>query len=936
MAPSSNSSSQSRRLVPNNADWDMSFDMNDPDISQSSTPPSAILGRNGPVLRHSAEKYRPGFPRPPRDTSAEINLSTMANAFPDFSQNYEQSTLTNRDGARNPSHSSTTKSRGSRMASQSSAGYEEEDTFNRIPVYLDGNRVRYSPAMARRQSNSQKENSIQNAHNAQLRQSSAMSHAEKSSVTASASHNSHTSRTKAVPKYKASQPPTAEETARSGSTESVRVIGGKRQSLAHMHARAGNETNDSRLSEERPPTLDLTARNTRFSSITVPKTRKQGNQTKPNLSHGSEGSKDMGKSNTKPKVQSSYKTFPSPAPGISQPTVTISKVPAVNELLSGVYEDGTPIFHSSSKSRASRFVTGSAYQEQTNEDVDELDVPHNEKELLLSISLLQDKVAGLEKGQAKSENVIRDLQLQKHTLESEKAQIRRRQRSDSALGTEDDGSDSGDGLSVAHRKLLVERNRLESQVWGFEKQLEKLQRDAATAETTIKNISSERDNAVSQLGVAYFTMEGLKASNQVLSEENKDLKALIAHLTKTAAVSNLNGGHSLVAIDGSSDEKRHSDLKNAPQVSEAVNKVNLPRLKKEATQMRSTSGSKATTIDAAKQVEDGPNPTDNDSSVLSHYSSESVSDTGSVRRHNIFKNGPANVSKKGREAATSQDDGSDCSSNDLTYLSFDGDESIQKVRKSLEQERVARKERQLKKTNPTLQPSRDMNLPNHEPSATSNGSNRHALHRDELTSAFIIPDITIRQPVNQVKSVTDAELHMPSRNSNIEPLEIPESLPAQDDTKSTRRIKVQKPIPVSERNLDIAPYEEEPTLRPSQPPAVALAKVLRGLEDELAQVKLKLSKYQAMYNKAESAISRRQRKQIHAKIQSLVQEVDVKSDHIYNLYDVLEGQKENGQEMSQEELELTLSSIGLDLSSVELDGSNEPEAAWEGIESTTS
>ncbi|KAL9612832.1 MAG: hypothetical protein Q9167_002615 [Letrouitia subvulpina] len=908
MAPSSNSSSQSRRSVPDNVDSDASFDINDPNISRSSTP---ILGRNGPVLRHSAERYRPGFPRPPRDTSEEINLSTMANAFPDFSQNYEQSNLTNRDGARNPSNSSTIKSRGSRPASQSSAGYEEEDTFNRIQVYPNGNRIH-------------------------PRQSSAISHAGRSSVNSSASYNSHTSRTKAPPKYKASQPPPAEETARSGSAESVRAIGGKRQSLAHMHARAGNETNGSRLSEERPPTLDLTARNTRFSSITIPKTRKQGNSTKVNTSQASEGSKDMGKSNTKPKVQSSYSTFPPSVPGMSQPTVTISKVPAVNELVSGVYEDGTQIFHSSSKSRASRFVTGSAIQERTNEDVDDLDVPHNEKELLLSISLLRDKVARLEWGQAESENLIRDLQLQKHTLEIEKTQVRRRQRSDSAIGTDDDGSDYGDGLSVAYRKLLIERNRLESQVWDFEKQLEKLQRDAAIAETTIKNISSERDNAVSQLGVAYFTMEGLKTSNEALSEENKSLKALVARLTNTAAVPDLNGGNSSVVIDSSSDQKRHSSLTNAPQVSEAVNKVNLPGPKKEASQMRSTSGSKATTIDTAKQVEDGPNRTDNNISILSHYSSESVSDTGSVRKHKIFKNGPSNVPKKGREVAASQDDGSDCSSNDLTYLSFDGDESIQKVRKSLEQERIARKERQLKKTNPTLQSSRDMNLPNHEPSATSGRSHRNSLPGDELTSAFIIPDITIRQPLDQVKSVPDGKLHIPSQNSNIEPLEIPESLPAQDDTKSTRRIKVQKPIPVSERKLDVAPYEEEPTIRPSQPPAVALAKVLKGLEDELAQVKLKLSKYQAMYNKAESAISRRQRKQIHAKIQTLVQEVDVKSDHIYNLYDVLEGQKENGQEMSQEELELTLSSIGLDLSSIELDGSNEPEVAWEGIESTTS
>ncbi len=56
-------------------------------------------------------------------------------------------------------------------------------------------------------------------------------------------------------------------------------------------------------------------------------------------------------------------------------------------------------------------------------------------------------------------------------------------------------------------------------------------RKAATAETILKNITQERDSAVSQLGVAYFTIEQLKGDNEVLREENNDLKARIGQLT---------------------------------------------------------------------------------------------------------------------------------------------------------------------------------------------------------------------------------------------------------------------------------------------------------------------------------------------------------------------------------------------------------------------
>lgn len=72
---------------------------------------------------------------------------------------------------------------------------------------------------------------------------------------------------------------------------------------------------------------------------------------------------------------------------------------------------------------------------------------------------------------------------------------------------------------------------LQSSVHALEAQVDATTRKAATAETILKNITQERDSAVSQLGVAYFTIEQLKGDNEALREENHDLKTRIGQLT---------------------------------------------------------------------------------------------------------------------------------------------------------------------------------------------------------------------------------------------------------------------------------------------------------------------------------------------------------------------------------------------------------------------
>ena len=136
------------------------------------------------------------------------------------------------------------------------------------------------------------------------------------------------------------------------------------------------------------------------------------------------------------------------------------------------------------------------------------------------------------------------------------------------------------------------------------------------------------------------------------------------------------------------------------------------------------------------------------------------------------------------------------------------------------------------------------------------------------------------------------------------------------------KLTIPKPVPVSERmpSGSTSSSDDEPTMRPSQPPAVALATVLKGLEDELKHLKIRLSEYQALYNCHDPALSKRKRKAVYELIERLLKTIDEKADQIYALYDVLEGQKQSGMEMNEDEVEITLQRIGLDVGRVNLRG----------------
>lgn len=238
----------------------------------------------------------------------------------------------------------------------------------------------------------------------------------------------------------------------------------------------------------------------------------------------------------------------------------------------------------------------------------------------------------------------------------------------------------------------------------------------------------------------------------------------------------------------------------------------------------------------------------------------------------------------------------------------------------------------------------------------SSSNRRRQIDNDELTSAFIIPDLSFNigsdemgQPVlsENARRILDGLCRHNSQNCMIC------ARVASYDTEGMKRVQVEKPIPVSERMPVPGPYEDEPTIRPAVAPGLALATVIKALEDEVAHLKLKHAQLFSLYNRHDASLGMRKRKSLQKKLTMLLKAIDTKSDQIYALYDVLEGQRQSGQEMTEREVEVTLMNIGVDPEDITKvsrksngltsdddgdDASNEDselDLPWEGIEDTT-
>ena len=232
---------------------------------------------------------------------------------------------------------------------------------------------------------------------------------------------------------------------------------------------------------------------------------------------------------------------------------------------------------------------------------------------------------------------------------------------------------------------------------------------------------------------------------------------------------------------------------------------------------------------------------------------------------------------------------------------------------------------------------------------------------------FILPDISIEIPgiasqpspeLSHAREVFSAAKEHDIRSCTVCKNIIERGIDHEHNETITKDIKIPKLIPVSQRMPAATHYEEEPTIRPSQPPATALAAVVKGLSDEHSHLVIQHSHYRSLYFQIDPSMKKTQRKDLWAKMSTLMNAMEVKANQIYDLYDVLEGQKEDGTIDLTEHVEETLQSVGIDLVELGLRGgaaslpqqniepsqrqpwdleSNEnstQDLPWEGIEST--
>lgn len=332
--------------------------------------------------------------------------------------------------------------------------------------------------------------------------------------------------------------PTLAKTTEYGSAGSRNSSQEQRRVPTAYHARVTDEADESYVSDHRLP------RNSRFASpsakILTPVSKfksAQGNvQT--------ESSKISQKKNGTNDMQYLNEQFQDTQYSGAQASYIMPSLPELSELITGTYNDGTPVFSHSSKPRASRFTgakDGKTVVKPEHAVVDEIELPKDEQDIMMQLQLLQDRVRDLEAIRAETQVFVQEVQEENMALKQEKVESRNWRRSDSALGSTD-GSDLHQDEDRGSRRSLIERTRkhpllspvhylltlflgLEASLRLMQEQYDAEKRKTIVQDVVIKNVSQDRDAATKQLAVAFFAMEQLKNENLRLKEEKSRLES---------------------------------------------------------------------------------------------------------------------------------------------------------------------------------------------------------------------------------------------------------------------------------------------------------------------------------------------------------------------------------------------------------------------------
>lgn len=174
----------------------------------------------------------------------------------------------------------------------------------------------------------------------------------------------------------------------------------QRRTLSDMHARVRDNYDGSFLADERPAPVDIKPRSTRFNH---PNNSQEIADAVERASREAYAKERNGYTGTPRKSLPATNTNHNSTMGdtMTRQSFLLPDLPNISELVSGVYEDGTPVFSRQNKMRSTRFVSpphDATETSVTREHVplDAVPIPEDEKALFVSLRLLQDKVAELE------------------------------------------------------------------------------------------------------------------------------------------------------------------------------------------------------------------------------------------------------------------------------------------------------------------------------------------------------------------------------------------------------------------------------------------------------------------------------------------------------------------------------------------------------------
>lgn len=163
----------------------------------------------------------------------------------------------------------------------------------------------------------------------------------------------------------------------------------RRSTLQQMHSKVASEE-DVSFNEERPPTVTATFKSTRFSNA-----------------------RRVSSNHNTPQKQTSGTPRSAPATGNgTQQSFMLPDLPNLTELVSGVFQDGTPVFSKTAKARSRFFSAPNAGRFPSSKanypPIDRIPIPSEEKALFTSLQLLKEKVTQLEKDKAAAEKTIEE------------------------------------------------------------------------------------------------------------------------------------------------------------------------------------------------------------------------------------------------------------------------------------------------------------------------------------------------------------------------------------------------------------------------------------------------------------------------------------------------------------------------------------------------